>query len=93
MQALARAIVFRRVIAEQAEVNEIGRVRPRLERREIALVQRADIGPDPADAMFFEQADELRAMPARVAEFEREPKIARQLFEKTAQDGAALLRA
>ena len=67
MEVLAVRVVFGGVIAEKTEVNEIGRGGQELERREIAFVQRARIGPDPADSMFFHETDVLGPMPARIA--------------------------
>src|SRR5438477_13154198 len=66
------AVIFCRVIAEQAQIKEIGRARQKSERREIALVERAGIGPNPADARLFEQANNLRPMPAGMTKFNRE---------------------
>src|SRR5205085_4614913 len=77
MEMLAVGIVFRRVITQEPQVNEVGRVRKKLKGGEVAFVERARVGPDPADAMFFEEADVLRAMPARMAELDGEPEIAR----------------
>ena len=39
MNSLAFPAVFRGVVAEKTQVKEIGRVRQKLERREIAFVQ------------------------------------------------------
>ena len=85
MQMCSVGAVFRRVIAEQPEIKKIGRARQKLERREIAFVERAGVGPNPADAIFFEQADDLGAMPAGMTEFNRETKCPRQLGEKFTQ--------
>ena len=92
MDVLAVAIVFGRVIAKQPQVEEIGRARQKFEWREIAFVQRTGVGPNPADAIFFQKTNDLRPMPAGMAEFDRETKIARQLLEEFAKAGLALLR-
>src|SRR4051794_29665927 len=64
-------------VAQQADVEEIGRARPKLERGEIAFVKRAGVAPDPADAVFLEEVNDLRPMPAGVAEIDGEAKVAR----------------
>jgi hypothetical protein len=46
-------VIFRRIIAEQAQVEKIGSARQEFEWREIAFVERTGIGPDPTDAIFF----------------------------------------
>ena len=79
MDAPAVAIVFRGVIAEQAQIKEIGRARQEFEGREIAFVQRAGVGPNPADAVFLEKANELRTMPAGMAKLDRKTEIAREV--------------
>ena len=92
MDALAGAIVFRGVIAEKPQIKEVGRARQEFERREIAFVQWAGIGPNPADAVLFQEADDLRTMPAGMAELDRKPEVARKLFQESAQRGAPILR-
>src|ERR1051325_5360197 len=77
MQLTAIPVVLRAVITQEAEIKKIARSRQKFERREITLVERASIGPDPADPMLFQQANELRLMPARVAELNRKTKIGR----------------
>ena len=57
-------------------------MRLKFEGRLVAFVQRAHVGPDPADAMFLEKPNEMRPMPAGMAEFDRETKIARQLRDE-----------
>src|SRR3982074_1274565 len=89
MEMLALRVVFGGVIAEKPQINEIGRGGEELEWREIAFVQRAGIGPNPADPVFFQEPDVLGPMPAGIAEFDGETKIARQLREESAQQGAA----
>src|SRR4051812_48425484 len=78
MDVLSVAIVFGAVIAQQPQIKEISRGRKELERRQIAFVERTGVGPDPADPMLFQEPNVVRAMPAGVAEFEGETKIARQ---------------
>src|SRR5476651_2112362 len=85
MHVLTIAAIFGRVIAEQAKVNKIGRVRQEFEGCEVAFVQRGGVRPHPAGAMFFEQANDLRTMPAGMSKLDGESKVARQLFEKSAQ--------
>ena len=82
MDALAARIVFCQSVAEQAQIKKIGRDRLELEGRLVAFVQRAHVGPDPAEAMFLQQPDEMWPMPAGVAEFDRETKIRRQLRDE-----------
>src|SRR5436190_13754508 len=85
MDSSTVAIVFRAVIAEEAQIQKIGRARQEFERREIAFVQRAGVGPNPADAVFLEKMNELRTMPAGVTELDRKAEVARELFEEFPQ--------
>ena len=78
-------VVFGRVIAEQAQVEKICRARQEFKRGKISFVQRSGIGPRPANAIFFQQTDELRPMPSGVSKFDCEPEIPRELLEKLAQ--------
>ena len=63
-------IVFGRVIAKQADINKIGRSRQELERRQISFVESTGVGPDPAKSIGFEQADDIRAVPAGVSKLD-----------------------
>ena len=81
----AVVIVFGRIIAEQPQVKKIGGAGKKLEGRKIAFVERAGIGPNPADAALFQKSDDLRAMPTGVTKLNGESKIARQLGEKFAK--------
>ena len=80
MDSSAVMIVFRSVIAEEAQIQEIRRMRQELERRKIPFIQRAGVRPNPTDAVFFKKVDKLRAMPAGVAEFDRKAEVAREFF-------------
>src|SRR5216110_1581265 len=75
-------VVFRCIIPEQTQVEKIGSAREEFEWRKVAFVERAGIGPDPADTIFFQKTDDLRSMPAGMPKFNRETKTRRQLFEK-----------
>ena len=92
MHVLPVTIVLRGIIAEQAQIKEVGRAREEFEGREIAFVQRRRVGPDPADAMFFEKTNHLRPMPAGMAKLDRKTEIARKLREKSAQNLAPIFR-
>src|SRR5437588_1308766 len=92
MDALAVAAVFGGVVAEQTEIKEIGRVREEFEGREVAFIQWSGIGPHPADAVFFEEPNDLRTVPAGMPEFDGETKIARELLQEIAQHGTAFFR-
>src|SRR5262249_201440 len=85
MDMAAIDIVFRCVVAEQAQVKKIGGAGQKFERRKISLVERSGIAPDPADAVLFQQADKVRPMPANMSKFNRKTKIPRQLKKKLAQ--------
>ena len=85
MDVAAVDIVFRCVITKQTHVKKIGGARQKFKGRKISLVERSGIGPNPADAVLFYQADKLRAMPACVAKFDRKPEIPRQLHQKFPQ--------
>src|SRR4030095_3933720 len=82
MDAQPTPIVFRQRVAQQAEVKKIRRDWLKLEWCLVALIERAHIGPHPANAMFLEEANEVRSMPAGVAKFDREAKIRRQLRDE-----------
>ena len=86
------AIVFCGVIAEKPKIKKIGRAREKFERREVPFVERTGVGPNPANAMFFQQADNLRPMPAGMTKFDRETKISRQLIKEFAKRLPAILR-
>ena len=85
-------IVFCGVIAEKPKIKKIGCARQKFERREIPFVERTGVGPNPANAMFFQQTDSLRPMPAGMTKFDRETKIFRQLIEEFAKRLSAVLR-
>src|SRR5947209_818477 len=92
MDMLAVGVVLRRVIAEKPQVDEVGGGGKEFERREIAFVESAGIGPNPADSIFFHEANVLRPMPAGMAKLDGEAEIARELREEGAQQSAARLR-
>lgn len=92
MHVLPVAIVFCGVIAEKPQIKKIGRAREEFERREIPFVQRTGVGPNPAYAMFFQQVDNLRPMPAGMTKLDRETKIFRQLIKEFAKRLSAVLR-
>ena len=79
------AIVLGCIIAEQAQIKNIGRAREKFEWREIAFVQRTGVRPNPADAALLEQSDDLRPVPAGMAKLDREPKTFRKLHQKFSQ--------
>lgn len=85
MDPLAVAIVLVQCVTEQTKVKKVGRNRLELEGRLVAFVQGAGVGPNPADAVFFEQVNNGALVPARMTELNREPKIRRQLGKKFAQ--------
>jgi len=87
----ARAIVLGRVVAEHSQIKEIGRAWQKFERREIAFVKRAGVGPNPTNATLLEQPYDVRTVPACVPEFDCEPKSFWKLDEKLAQSLAAFL--
>src|SRR5439155_14561283 len=75
MNEQAVAVVFGGVIAEQPQINKIGGLGQEFERSKIAFVQRAGIGPNPANSTLFQKTNDLRPMPARVTEFDGESKV------------------
>ena len=91
MDVLSIDIVFRCVIAEQAQIKKIRSQRQEFEGCKISFVKRGGIGPRPANMIFFQKMDELRSVPSRVPKFNRETEIARQFAEKLAQNRLALL--
>ena len=78
-------VVFRCVIAEQTQIEKIRRARQKFEWGKISFVERSGIGPNPANAILFQDADKLRPMPAGMTKFNRKAEIPRQLVEKFAQ--------
>src|SRR3954465_10846692 len=88
MDVLAVRIVFRGVIAEKPQVDEVGRGRQEFEWRQIAFVERTGIGPDPAHPGFLEKMNVLRPMPTGMAKFDGEPEVARELREESAEERA-----
>ena len=63
MDVLAARIVFRRIIAQESQVDEVSGGGEKFEGREIPFVERTGVGPNPADAIFFEQPNVLRPVP------------------------------
>ena len=92
MQMPSIDAVFRGIVAEQTQIKKIGGAGEKFERRKIPFVERAGIGPDPTSAIFFQKADNLGSMPADMAKFNRETKIARQLCEKFPKRWLSVLR-
>ncbi len=92
MNSLAVAIVFGGVIAQKPQIKEVRRAGQKFERREITLVQRAGVGPNPADAVLFQEANDLRTMPAGMAKFDRKAEAARELFQEFPQGLPVVLR-
>src|SRR5207249_4708904 len=82
MQLPSNDVVFRCIIPEQTHVEHIGGARKEFEWRKVAFVERAGIGPDPADTIFRQKTDDLWSMPAGMTKFNRKTKTPRQLFEK-----------
>ncbi len=78
MRAASVAVILRRLVAHQPQVEEIRRQRQQLERRPVLILQGRKVVPHPADAALFQQVDDARMPPLRAPEFEREAKIPRQ---------------
>ena len=76
MNPLAIDVIFRRIVTEETQIEKIGRARQEFEGCEISFVERAGVGPDPANAMLFQKANNLRPMPSGVAKLDSETKIA-----------------
>src|SRR5205823_2601812 len=91
VHVLPAAIVFCRVIAQKTQIQKISGQWQEFEGSQVAFVEGAGVGPDPADPIFFEQTDELRAMPRWMAEFDGETKITRQLLQESPQRRFAIL--
>src|SRR5260370_36349467 len=85
MKVPSSEIVFGRMIAKQTQIKKIRGPRQEFERSKIPLVEWRGIGPDPTDTLFFQETDELRATPARMAKFNRETKIAGQFVDQFAK--------
>src|SRR5689334_9954582 len=92
MNPLAIAVVLAQRVTEQAQVKKIGRDRLELERRLVAFVERAGVGPNPADAVFFQQMNDRTLMPAGMAKFNRKAKIRRQLGKEFAESALFISR-
>ena len=91
MNEFAGVVIFGRVIAEQTQIKKIGRPRQEFERREIAFIERTGVGPNPANAVLFQQADDLRPVPAGMTKFNGKPETFRKLHQKFSQDLSAIL--
>src|SRR5947207_9865881 len=85
-------VVFGCVVTKQSQVNKIGGARQKFEGRKISLVERCRVGPNPTDAVFFQQADKLRPMPAGMSKFDCKSEVPRQLRKKFAQCLFAVIR-
>ena len=85
MDMAAINVVFGCVIAKQSQVKKIGGARQKFKGRKISFVQRGGVGPNPADAVLFQQPDKLWPMPAGMSKFHRKPEIPRQLHKKFTQ--------
>lgn len=85
-------VVFGRVVAKQTQVKKISCAWQKFEGREISLVKRRGVRPDPTDTVLFQQADKLRPVPAGVAKFNGKTEIPRQLREELAQCVFAIAR-
>src|SRR6266513_1355166 len=81
MPVFAVPVIFSGVISEQPDVQKVGRPRLKFKRRQITLIERRSVRPNPADAMFFQKMNELWSMPAGMAKFDGKTKIRRQLDE------------
>ncbi len=91
MNEFAGAIILGRVIAEQTQVKKIGRPGQKFERRKIAFIERTGVGPNPTDAILFQQPNNLGPMPASVTKFNGKPETSGQLHEKFSQNLSAIL--
>ncbi len=85
MDVAAINVVFRCIITEQTQIEKIRRARQEFERGKISFIEWSGIGPHPANAILFQEADKLRPMPSGMTKFDRETEILRQLLEKFAQ--------
>src|SRR5262249_23710871 len=92
MLMLAVPVAFCRGVAQPTHVEKIGRARLKFEWSEIAVVQGRSVGPDAADAVFFQQMNELWAVPAGMPKLDGKAKIPRQLLEERSQRDFPLFR-
>ena len=86
MDEKAVAIVLGRVIAEHTQIKKVGRPRQKFERRKIAFIERTAVGPNPTDAVLFQQPDDLWPVPAGVTKFKGKPETFRKLDKKLSQN-------
>ena len=84
-------VVFRCIITEQTQVQKVSSARQEFERRKIAFVERTGVGPNPANAVLFQQPDDLGPVPAGVTKFNRKPEAFRKLDKKFSQNLSAIL--
>ena len=85
MDVAAINVVFRCIITEQTQIEKICRARQEFERGKISFIEGSGIGPHPANAIPFQEADKLRPMPSGMTKFNRETEIAGQLCKKCTQ--------
>src|SRR5437588_12958808 len=77
-------VVLGCVVTKQSQVNKIGGARQKLEGSKISLVERGRVGPNPTDAILFQQTDKLRPMPPRKSKFDCKSNIPRQFHKELA---------
>ena len=83
-------VVLRHVITKQTQIERICSARQEFKGSKISFVEWSGIGPDPANAISFQEPNKLRPMPAGVTKFNRKPEISRQLRKKFAERGLAV---
>src|SRR5438132_13333857 len=83
---LTGAIILGRVIPEQTQIKKIGRAWQKFERRKIAFIERTGVGPNPKDAVWFQQPDDLWPGRAGVTKFKGKPETCRKVDNKLSQN-------
>src|SRR5438874_7335299 len=78
-------VVFCWVVAEQTQIQKIGSAWQKFKGGKISFVERSAIGPNPANAIFFQQPNKLRSMPAGMTKLNRKTEISWQLWEKLSE--------
>jgi len=79
------------VVAEQTQIQKIGSAWQKFKGGKISFVERSAIGPNPANAIFFQEPNKLRSMPAGMTKLNRKTEISWQLWEKLSERRLAVL--
>src|SRR5437763_1288866 len=84
-------VVFRCVITKQTQIERICSARQEFKGSKISLIEWSGVGPDPANAIFFQEPNELWPMADGVTELKRQPENSPQFRKKPGNRRFAIL--